>query len=147
MVGGDEDTPISISKCQVEDLRKLLLRSLNKNQIVILSYVGIRSGLITSILRELSEKYDIPMSTLKLNAKILKDFNLLNYGTASNLRNAQLSDLGLFVLDVVGENQVLEQIDDEGTLRLTLRNLNVGLKPSEDAGEYPKEIFSVLKKR
>ena len=66
----------------------------------------IRSGLITSILKEISEKYELSISTLKLNARILKELNLISYGTASNPRNVELTELGRFVLSLIKNHHI-----------------------------------------
>jgi len=63
--------------------------------------VEISAGTITSVLKEISEKYKLPLSTLKLNAKILKDFNIISYGTTSNPRNVELTGLGSFILSLI----------------------------------------------
>lgn len=61
---------------------------------------------ITSILKAVSEKYDIPLSTLKLNAKILKDLNLITYGSAKRFRGAELTGLGRVILSLVSEDDL-----------------------------------------
>lgn len=63
---------------------------------------------ITSILREISKNFNVPLSTLKRNAKILKDLNLLVYGDAANFRGVELTELGEFIASlVVKEEQAL----------------------------------------
>lgn len=86
--------------------------------------------MITHLLNEISEKYEIPISTLKLNAKILKELNLISYGTASNPRNAKLSNLGRFIIDLIGEDYLLEKmlINEEASTRFTLRKPKYGMK-------------------
>lgn len=105
---GEIDAPIPVYNGQIDDLRRLLLRTLNDNQILILSNVEVGGGLISSILKEISEKHDLPISTLKLNAKILKELNMISYGTASEPKNVELSELGRFVLDLIKENYARE---------------------------------------
>jgi hypothetical protein len=53
---------------------------------------------MTSLLRGLSEEYGVPLSTLKLNARILRELNLLSYGSMREKRCAQVEALGSFVL-------------------------------------------------
>lgn len=77
-------------------LRPLLLRALNKNQILILSEVG--SASITCLLKGLSKENRIPLSTLKLNAKILKGLGLVEYG---QFRDAKLTDAGYLILNLI----------------------------------------------
>lgn len=84
---------------QLECLKPVLLRSLSKNQLLILHHVYSRSFYsITRILTELSEEFEIPLSTLKLNARELREMELLKYGRA----DARLTELGGIVLRVIG---------------------------------------------
>ncbi len=53
---------------------------------------------MTSLLRTLSEEYDIPLSTLKLNARILRELNLISYGSIREKIHARVESLGSFVL-------------------------------------------------
>jgi DNA-binding MarR family transcriptional regulator len=84
---------------QLESLKPVLLRSLSKNQLLILHHVYSKSFYsITKILRELSEEFEIPLSTLKLNARELREMELLEYGRAE----VRLTELGGIVLRVIG---------------------------------------------
>jgi len=86
-----------------EDLRLLLLRALNKNQVLILSEIkNIKNESITKILKRISFSNDIPLSTLKLNAKILKGLNLVKFGNNSYFQAARSTDFGKFVLKIIG---------------------------------------------
>ncbi|MFH2112606.1 MAG: hypothetical protein ABIJ47_15260 [Candidatus Bathyarchaeota archaeon] len=58
---------------------------------------------ITRILAELSEKQMVPYSTLKFNAKVLKELELLNYGTAVDPVDVRLTDSGRLVLAILRE--------------------------------------------
>lgn len=53
---------------------------------------------MTSLLRSLSEEFGIPLSTLKLNARILRKLNLISYGSMGKVKEAELRALGVFVL-------------------------------------------------
>ena len=53
---------------------------------------------MTSLLRALSDEEGIPLSTLKLNARILRELNLISYGSTREKRCAQVEALGAFVL-------------------------------------------------
>ena len=53
---------------------------------------------LTSLLKQISYEYGIPLSTLKLNARILRKLNLISYGSIHNKKSAQLENLGEFVL-------------------------------------------------
>jgi len=57
------------------------------------------SHTITSFLNKISQKEKVPISTLKLNAKILKKFGLVDFG---NGNSAQLTDFGIFVEKILG---------------------------------------------
>lgn len=96
---GCASTPISTSG--VTDLRKLILRTLNDNQLLVLNSVADQEQSLTSLLRRLSEEYGIPLSTLKLNARILRELNLISYGSIRDKRAAQLENLGSFVVKLL----------------------------------------------
>ena len=66
---------------------------------------------MTSLLRSLSEEWEIPLSTLKLNARILRELNLISYGSIHDKRNARVEKLGSFVLEL------LEDEDDGALIR------------------------------
>ncbi|MGD2200269.1 MAG: hypothetical protein PVJ38_01390 [Candidatus Bathyarchaeota archaeon] len=53
---------------------------------------------ITSLLRRLSVEHSVPLSTLKLNARILRRLNLISYGSRQVERYAEVEKLGSFVL-------------------------------------------------
>jgi hypothetical protein len=57
---------------------------------------------MTSLLRSLSEEEGIPLSTLKLNARILRDLKLVSYGSKLGNRCAEVEALGAFVLRLLG---------------------------------------------
>jgi hypothetical protein len=72
----------------------------NKNQILILQEVANNSNkTISSLLFWMERKFKIPLSTLKLNAKILKELNLIDFGNSSV---AKLTRLGKFMVEVIG---------------------------------------------
>ena len=87
----------------VTDLRRLILRTLNDNQLLILTSLARQRRTMTSLLRNLSEEHGIPLSTLKLNARILRELNLVSYGSTRDVRCAEVEKLGAFVLDVLTE--------------------------------------------
>ncbi|MBI1972106.1 MAG: hypothetical protein HYS53_02290 [Candidatus Aenigmarchaeota archaeon] len=67
-----------------EALKKLLARALNKNQILILSELDENfPGSVSSFLSSLSSEQNIPLSTLKLNAKVLKRLGLVEFSENS----------------------------------------------------------------
>jgi transketolase len=74
-----------------------VLRTVNKNQVLILSNIPRVPASITSVLREISKRFHVPLSTLKHNAGILKELNLIRYGDASHFSGVELTDLGRFI--------------------------------------------------
>jgi len=62
-----------------------------------------RKDRITRILAELSEMHRVPYSTLKFNAKVLKELELLDYGTAVDPVDVRLTDSGRLVLAILRE--------------------------------------------
>ena len=87
---------------------RLLSRSLNENQVLILWTVENRIDRITRILMELSESRGVPYSTLKFNAKVLKELELLDYGTAADPVDVRLTDSGRLVLTILREGAGVE---------------------------------------
>jgi len=94
-----------ISSGGVNSLRNLILRTLNDNQLLVLNAVSERDQSLTSLLKQLSEEYGIPLSTLKLNARILRELKLISYGSIHNKRSARLENLGSFVVDLVNHSR------------------------------------------
>jgi hypothetical protein len=97
---------IPISRGGVSDLRRLILRTLNDNQLLILTNVASQERSLTSLLKELSEERGIPLSTLKLNARILRELNLISYGSTKVKKAAEVEKLGTFVLRLLGDDPV-----------------------------------------
>jgi len=93
---------IRLSQAEVEGFTRLLTRSLNRNQILILSELRRPSSSITSILAQISEKSTIPLSTLKLNARILRDLKLITYGSGS--KTPRLTEVGGLVLKMLEQD-------------------------------------------
>ena len=102
--GGCASTPISTGG--VNDLRRLILRTLNDNQLLILTSIASQRRSLTSLLKDLSEAREIPLSTLKLNARILRELNLISYGSTREKRLAEVEKLGSFVLRLLGDEPV-----------------------------------------
>lgn len=97
-------------------MRLLLGRALNRNQILILSEMGNarkaelfgmpknlwffvhNSDTITGTLNRISKVHAISLSTLKLNAKILKEFGLISY---CEFHSAELTDFGKAIIEML----------------------------------------------
>jgi hypothetical protein len=58
---------------------------------------------LTRILKRLSTSCRVPLSTLKLNARILRELNLITYGSIYEKKNAGLLPLGKFVIRLLKE--------------------------------------------
>jgi hypothetical protein len=95
----------------VENLRRLLLRTLNDNQLLILNRVASNSQPMTGLLSKLSQETGIPLSTLKLNARILREFNLISYGSVRERRLAEVEPVGVLVLRLM-------EADERAKIRL-----------------------------
>jgi len=79
-----------------------LLRSLNKNQLLILRELAFNfNKSLTSVLVKISQTKNIPLSTLKLNAKVLRNLGLISIGEFNGKRSAGLSNLGRAVLTIL----------------------------------------------
>lgn len=95
----------------MENLRRLLLRTLNDNQLLILNRVASNSQPLTGLLSKLSQETGIPLSTLKLNARILREFNLISYGSVRERRLAEVEPVGVLVLRLM-------EADERAKIRL-----------------------------
>lgn len=84
---------------QTDSLRLVLRRAINANQLIILSNVKGYDG-ITSFLDKLSERFDIPVSTLRLNAKILRSIGLIDY----NRKPIRLTEAGKLILKIINSD-------------------------------------------
>lgn len=89
---------------QLKVLKELFYRALNSNQIFLLEHIDGDNESLNSVLRELSGKHNKPISTLKLNARILKDLGLLSYGTKRDPEPVDLTCHGEFVINMIGFN-------------------------------------------
>ena len=67
---------------------------------------------MTSLLHTLSEEFNIPLSTLKLNGRILRELNLISYGSRERIAEARLGALGSFVLRLLSEKSVAARFPD-----------------------------------
>ena len=73
-------------------------RSLNKNQTLILSEVSKNSfESITHLLKRISKSTGISISTLKLNARILRSLGLIAFGNGSIVH---LTDFGKYIAKI-----------------------------------------------
>jgi len=82
-----------------------VLRTINKNQVLILNHIPKVPASVTSVLRGISRKYHVPLSTLKRNSQILRDLNLISYGEAPNFLGVELTELGRFISGLTGSEE------------------------------------------
>ncbi|MCX8188957.1 MAG: thiamine pyrophosphate-dependent enzyme [Nitrososphaeria archaeon] len=85
---------------------------MNKNQVLILRLVS-KNGDLTasSFLKILSKKTGIPLSTLKLNLKILREAGLVSYGKIGNPQPVKLTRIGEIILQILSPEINDEPVD------------------------------------
>ncbi len=82
-------------------LRRVLLRALNKNQLILLGKIAKNSTrTITSVLNSASSELNIPVSTLKLNGRILKGLDLITFEIS---KPVSLTRAGKEILKIMGD--------------------------------------------
>ncbi len=93
-----DGSPISSS---LSSLKKLVFKALTKNQILLIHEIHKNFTLsVTSLVNEIPETSKIPLSTLKLNARLLRELGLVKY---SNFGTVELAEGGNFVLSLMDE--------------------------------------------
>jgi len=82
-----------------------VLRTISKNQVLILTSIPRVPTSITSVLREISRRHNIPLHELRQEAETLRGYNLVRYGEGQSFAGAELTELGWFIsnLTVVEE--------------------------------------------
>ncbi|AHF79874.1 Hypothetical protein TES1_0480 [Thermococcus paralvinellae] len=93
---------MEIKRDELVVFRKLFLRALNENQLLILRSINGKHHSLNALLEELSREAKKPISTLKLNAKILKELGLIDYGEKNNPKPVELTKHGKLVLKILG---------------------------------------------
>ncbi|WP_461864120.1 hypothetical protein [Thermococcus sp.] len=97
----DDTPPLSPSSGGGDVIRRLILRALNENQQLILRSINGKHRSLNALLEELSRKENKPLSTLKLNARILKELGLIDYGTKDAPRPVRLTEYGMIVRTIL----------------------------------------------
>ena len=84
-------------------LRKVFLKAISKTQLFILAEIKANESTttLTQLLRLLSKRNKIPLSTLKDASRKLKELGLIEYGSCKEFRVVKLTDAGKFVLSVL----------------------------------------------
>lgn len=83
------------------DLTGILLASLNKKQLLILSEIAISTATISAIIDAISLEQSIPESTLKSNVKRLRELGLVSCGDGQPARLTGAGELVLRILNKV----------------------------------------------
>ena len=88
----------NISKAETKSLRLLLARSLKYNQLLILQNIGRYS--ITATIKSIADKTGVPISTLKLNYRILRELGLLEIDDSES-HAVRLTEAGKLVISIL----------------------------------------------
>ena len=86
-------------------MKKLLLRALTKHQILVLNElkVNVYYFSVTNLIERLSEKHNIPPSTLRWNLKRLVDSGLIIAGNSKNKGIfVKLTESGKLICEILG---------------------------------------------
>ncbi len=99
----------------IELLRSLALRALNDTQLLILKKVKkervlsreMESRTLNALLQDIERRYEKSLSSLKMNAKILRELGLIEYGDRRERKPVKLTHMGNILLQVLeGDGQV-----------------------------------------
>ena len=100
------DAPIHLTQTQLDDLRRLVLRNISRDQILILTNIPDVPTSITSVLREVSRRHNVPLGSLRGQATVLRELKLLDYSEPPVFKGASLTALGEFVADFTMEDEL-----------------------------------------
>ena len=96
---GSKGSDADILSCKI--LKKLLIKYINSTQLILLNKISEnKESTLSSLLMAVSKENKIPLSTLKLNSKKLKELEIIDYG---NYKKVELNDSGLLVLEILKE--------------------------------------------
>ncbi|MCS7108733.1 MAG: transketolase [Sulfolobales archaeon] len=88
-------------------IREIIKRGLNNNQVILLKELRLNTyKSLSSALRNLSRKHGIPLSTLKANAKVLRDLNLINVSNGNGVKEVVLTPMGHFVIELLNSTAI-----------------------------------------
>lgn len=98
---------IRISYEARKSLKYILLKSITKNQRLILSEINGDGQSVSFFLRRLSTVKNVPLSTLKLGLKNLKELELIKAVPSSALgySTLELTESGILVLNFISNNE------------------------------------------
>jgi DNA-binding MarR family transcriptional regulator len=87
-------------------LKQVLHRAINQNQFLLLTRISCNNGgSISSLLGCASEQFGVPLSTLKLNARVLRELGLISFGCVSDPKPARLTDAGRAILEMMSRDE------------------------------------------
>ena len=111
---------LQLSKSQESKLKILLGRAFTKKQLIILESSGeCKAKSITSLARVISEDKKIPLSTVKLDLKILEQLDLLKTIETHGLKKPRITKFGQAVIRILfGYNEIERALES-----LVLRRL------------------------
>ncbi|MEM5793614.1 MAG: hypothetical protein QXY45_04660 [Candidatus Aenigmatarchaeota archaeon] len=101
---------------QLKVLRRIIERSLNNTQLLILKELVNNAHYtnVTDFIENLSEKYNIPESTIRWNVGILRDIGFIRCG---NLRErgipVRIEESGKIILDVLSSDFIFDEKKEE----------------------------------
>ena len=87
-------------------LKNLLFRALNENQRLILRNINGNYRSLNVFLEDLSRRTSKPISTLKLNARILKELGLIDYVTRDRPKPVKLTEEGKVILMLLEGDEI-----------------------------------------
>ncbi len=81
------------------------MKALNDNQIFLLENINGERSSLNKLLNHLCDKHDKPLSTLKLNARILKDLELIEYGSRRDPKPVELTASGEVIRTIINSEE------------------------------------------
>ncbi|MBI1979012.1 MAG: hypothetical protein HYS62_03065 [Candidatus Aenigmarchaeota archaeon] len=94
--------PLKLSKDQEKKLGRLLVRGFSKKQLMVLDSVSKdRSRSITATSRKISAEKKIPLSTVKLDLKVLEQLELIRIIEKEGFKKVGVTKLGKMLLGLL----------------------------------------------
>jgi len=57
------------------------------------------------MLTRISRSSNVPLSTLKFNARVLRDLKLISFGNSSNFQKVKITDFGSLIVEILEVNK------------------------------------------
>ncbi len=94
--------PLKLSRMQEDKLKGLLGRAFTKKQLLVLRAIeGDESRSITSAAKSISEDEKIPLSTVKLDLKILEKLGLVRTVDKESFKKPRITKFGKLILQLL----------------------------------------------